>query len=255
MTAFRTSLGLCLSLLTATALTACDTESDDGDADAGGGAACGAIDCSGHGTCTAVDGLPTCDCDEGYTASGLDCISEGATAPSPPEGFTCPAPGAGTEPLFTQLTAERFYYTWNDRTCGTPSSRMLYTFRPDGVFTIQSQFQAAVGSASGNLDYGCYTYAVETRDAGDALRLNYTYSNESNRNCTMLAGLADPPCSGLISAWPEGGFVRTESLEGPSPETHVFWPLTDDACVWCSTAETCCPNNSWTADSNGPVCP
>ena len=51
----------------------------------------------------------------------------------------------------------------------------------------------------------------------------------------------------------EGGFVQAESLA--DQETHVFWPLTDAACVWCSNAETCCPENSWTADRDGPVCP
>ena len=260
----RTSptLVLLVSLLSATA---CDTDTDDaavsGDAGSGGNAGaggnggsalCDVVDCSGHGTCVPVAGeaLAECDCDDGYTASGLDCIPSGSLAPAPPEGFTCPAPGAGTEPVFTQFTANRLYYTWNDKTCGTPSWRMIYTFRPDGVFLIQSQFQAAVGSASGNLDYGCYTYTVE----GESLRVNYSYSNESFRNCTMLGSLADPPCSGLVTPRAEGGFVQADSL-ADNQETQVFWPLTDAACVWCSNAESCCPENSWIADSIGPVCP
>ena len=266
---------LALSLLSLLTAPGCDTEDDDTTADGGSGAGgsgaggsgaggsgaggeaagpCGPIDCSGHGTCSLVGGLPDCECDDGYTASGLDCISATPTTPAPPEGFTCPAPGAGNEALFTQLTADRLYYSWNDRTCGPPSWRMIYTFRADGVFMIQSQFKAAVGADSGSLDYGCYTYAIEMADGADALRLNYAYSNESNRNCSMLAGLDDPPCSGLLSARPEGGFLQAESL-ADNQETQVFWPLTDDACVWCSTAATCCPNNSWTADSSGPICP
>ena len=252
----RPSSPAALLLASLLSLTACDTDTADdagsgGDADAATSPLCEAIDCSGHGDCVpTADGLATCDCDEGYMVSGLDCIPAGPVAPAPPEGFTCPAPGAGTEPVFTQFTAGRWYYTWNDKTCGTPSWRMIYTFRPDGVFLIQSQFQAAVGSASGNLDYGCYTYAVE----GESLRVNYDYTNESSRNCTMLGGLADPPCTGLVTPRAEGGFVQAESLANDQ-ETQVFWPLTDAACVWCSDAETCCPNNSWTADSNGPVCP
>ena len=35
---------------------------------------CQGVACSDHGTCEAVDGEPTCDCDEGYEPDGLECI-------------------------------------------------------------------------------------------------------------------------------------------------------------------------------------
>jgi hypothetical protein len=149
----RLARSLPLLLASLFSLTACDTDTADdtgtgGDADAATSPLCEAIDCSGHGDCVpAAEGLATCDCDDGYMVSGLDCIPAGPVAPAPPEGFTCPAPGAGTELVFTQFTAGRWYYSWNDKTCGTPNWRMIYTFRPDGVFLIQSQFQAAVGSS------------------------------------------------------------------------------------------------------------
>jgi hypothetical protein len=37
---------------------------------------CGGVDCSGHGRCVAVDGLPTCACDSGYYPVGLDCLAD-----------------------------------------------------------------------------------------------------------------------------------------------------------------------------------
>ena len=235
-------------------LAACSSDKTESVADAGSDPACGALDCGGHGTCHIVAQLPACTCDDGYMVSGLECISVAPTTPEPPAGFTCPAPGAANAPLFAFLTANRWYYSFNDRSCGVPSWRMIYTFRPDGVFLIQSQFQASVGSKSGSLDYGCYTYGLETIDGIEAIRLNYTYSNTSSRNCTMLGSLQDPPCSGALSKLDGEGLVQAESRRD-NQEVQVFRPLTDDACVWCSSAANCCPKNSWIADSNGPVCP
>lgn len=47
----------------------------DGTSESGGDDPCEDIDCSGHGVCADVAGQPTCDCDEGYIAEDLECIS------------------------------------------------------------------------------------------------------------------------------------------------------------------------------------
>ncbi|MCK6574071.1 hypothetical protein L6V77_23575 [Myxococcota bacterium] len=251
------SFSFSLALACALPLFACDTDDDGGGnagTDAGGStvAGCEGFDCSGHGACVVVEGLPACDCDEGYVASGLDCVSATPTAPEPPAGFTCPAPGDAAGPL----AGSRFYYATNDRACGAPGWKMLYAFRADGVFTIHSQFQAAVGADSGSFDYGCYTATAEPGagpEGADVLRLDYAYTNESNRNCTMLGRLDDPPCEARLIAGDAGAFVQADSLAGG--ETHLFRPVADAACVWCSTTATCCPENGWVADASGPICP
>ena len=77
--------------------------------------------------------------------------------------------------------------------------------------------------------------------------------NEPNNTSPATGAFTLPQISN--NAWNStGASVQAESL-ADNQETQVFWPLTDDACVWCSHAATCCPNNSWTADSNGPICP
>ncbi len=41
---------------------------------------CAGVECSGNGECVAVDGTrPSCDCDEGFHAEGLECVSDGST--------------------------------------------------------------------------------------------------------------------------------------------------------------------------------
>lgn len=53
---------------------------------------CDGQDCSGHGVCAVVDGVARCDCNQGYTASGLACISAGPCA-----GVTCSDHGTCAE--------------------------------------------------------------------------------------------------------------------------------------------------------------
>ncbi len=51
--------------------------------------------CSGHGTCILTDASVACDCDEGYRASGTDCVE---LVPNDPcEGVTCSGHGTCTE--------------------------------------------------------------------------------------------------------------------------------------------------------------
>ena len=42
---------------------------------------CGEITCSGHGDCVLVNEEPVCECDEGYIADGLMCVSEDEELP------------------------------------------------------------------------------------------------------------------------------------------------------------------------------
>ncbi len=251
----RFTLAAALPLLLG--LTACTTDDSGGggtSADAGSDPACGQLDCGGHGTCHIVNQLPACTCDDGYELSGLECVPPIADAPEAPDGFTCPAPGPGTEPLFATLTANRWYYDFNDRNCGEPGWKTIYDFRPDGVFVFGAQFHATAATKAGDLDYGCYTYAITQVDGVDAISLSYTYTNQSSRNCTTLGSLADPPCTGVLAVLEGKGLVQAAE-RADSGEVHVFRPVTDEACKWCNSAPTCCAENSWIADSSGPICP
>ncbi|MBN2725200.1 MAG: hypothetical protein JXR95_14135 [Deltaproteobacteria bacterium] len=50
---------------------------------------CAGVDCSGHGSCTVSDSQPVCNCDDGYEAQLLSCVS----TTDPCLGITCSGHG------------------------------------------------------------------------------------------------------------------------------------------------------------------
>ncbi len=71
-----------------------DVNEDPGNQDPGnqnnGEDPCDGETCSGHGTCSSVDGAPVCTCDQGYTAEGLACVP---AQQDPCAGETCSGHG------------------------------------------------------------------------------------------------------------------------------------------------------------------
>jgi hypothetical protein len=49
---------------------------------------CRGATCSGHGTCSAPDGTPTCHCADGYAGDGLSCVAQNCT-PAPHASSAC----------------------------------------------------------------------------------------------------------------------------------------------------------------------
>ena len=54
-----------------------------------GSATCEGITCSGHGTCSVVNGKAQCDCETGFHSQGLSCVSDS----DPCDGVTCSGHG------------------------------------------------------------------------------------------------------------------------------------------------------------------
>jgi hypothetical protein len=50
---------------------------------------CDGVTCTGHGSCSIVNDSPTCTCETGYHAQGLDCVSD----TDPCQGVTCSGQG------------------------------------------------------------------------------------------------------------------------------------------------------------------
>ncbi len=79
-----TLLFLGMSALSTLLTGGCDKDSE------GGSDACANVDCSGHGTCSVVDGQAQCDCETGYHSDGLSCIEDTG---DPCEGVDCSGHG------------------------------------------------------------------------------------------------------------------------------------------------------------------
>lgn len=241
-------------------LTGCPEDDSAGGSDAAAGGAggaggddnpCGAIDCSGNGTCSLVGGLPDCTCDEGFVEQGLDCV---ALAPpvEPPAGFSCRAPG-GQGALFTTLTEGRWAFVQSDRNCEVSGVKDIYRFRPDGIFTIRSQFGDVAPGGGGTLLYGCWS-VIETLN--DRLDITYDYANETMRNCGPIAGLADPPaCRGFVAYAEAEDALHLITSEERNQERILFFRVpAEPACAWCGEDPMCCARPSWVADASGPLC-
>jgi hypothetical protein len=221
-----------------------------GSRDAGRADARAAIDAAAPAEdAAAADAAELPDAGEALDAAGARDASAGPTA-DPPTSFTCPSPGAGTEPVYTALVAHPWYYVWNDRTCGEAGWKMIYLFRPDGVLVVRSQFLATPTTRGGDVDYGCWTYDLP---ASGRIRVQYSWANTTLKNCTMVARLSDPPCTGVLEQR-DPNFVLADALDRDQ-ETHLLRPLPEATCTWCNTATTCCPEPGWIADSSGPICP
>ncbi|MEZ4474213.1 MAG: hypothetical protein R3F60_26175, partial [bacterium] len=246
----------------ALSLAGCPDDGDDATPDAGRGAAdatadaatdlCAAFDCSGHGRCVVdVEEILSCDCDDGFEAQGLDCISA-ADPDAPPADFACPAPG-GSGDVVTTLEAGRWAFVQSDRSCTISGTRDILAFRADGIFTQHSQFGDVAPGRGGTLLYGCWS-VVET--LADRVRLTYDYAVETNRNCGPIAGYADPPaCTGAVTfSAADDALLLIDNEEQNQERILLFRVPADATCTYCGDDARCCARASWVADASGPLC-
>lgn len=210
---------------------------------------CDVIDCSGHGTCVEIDGLPACECDEGYMLQGLECVDR--LDNDAPADFECPAPGGDGDPQVAALTRQAYAHVNNDRTCEV-ASRTILIFRDTGVFVFRDQDDGAMPGDGGSVLYGCWSVA-ET--AADRVTINYDYGEQTFRNCGAVGGLDDPPCTGVLSYVEDEDALLLIANEEAHDERILLHAVPSELdCVFCGDDPGCCAQNSWVADFEGPIC-
>lgn len=240
---------LLISLLLTFAVGCDDDDASANAGDAGADPSC-PLSCSGHGRCVLVGGLPSCACDAGFEAQGLDCVDPEAN-PSAPTGFSCPAPGDLSGPGATRLVSQGWSYKMNDRTCASERGGDVYHFNEDGLFTRHHQAFDATSSSGGTFIYGCWSLTGEV-DGVLSLSFDHAEENRWQYNCGVIAGLMDPPCAGELKyEEARGGFVAQRQLD--YEEVHVLSPAPAE-CVWCEDVVGCCPDG-WVEADGQPLCP
>jgi len=176
-----------------------------------GGDPCEEEDCSGHGTCEAVDGVAVCVCDErysgdecsecadGYSAVGADCVQDDPCAPDPCDPNPCAV---------------------GDCTCDETTGEAVCSCDPDPCDPDPcAHGSCSCDSSSGGADCACD--AGWTGDLCDECEEGYVPDGDECVPCNELAFYYTD--SSASSVWVTGSFTDwADSLAGGAIE------MTDD---------------------------